>query len=54
MSKGCVIYNPLAGNGKAKEDAQLLQMVFDEQLEYYDMTRITNYGAFISGMDRED
>ena len=45
MSKGYVIYNPLAGNGKAKEDSQLLQMVLDEQLEYYDMTRITNYAA---------
>ena len=54
MAKGYVIYNPLAGNGKAKEDSQLLQMVLDEQLEYYDMTRITNYGAFISGMERED
>jgi len=54
MSKGYVIYNPLAGNGKAKEDSQLLQVVLDEQLEYYDMTRITNYAAFISGMEKED
>ena len=54
MSKGYVIYNPLAGNGKAKEDSQLLQMVLDEQLEYYDMTRITNYAAFIGGMEKED
>ena len=54
MSKGYVIYNPLAGNGKAKEDSQLLQMVLDEQLEYYDITRITNYEAFIGGMERED
>jgi len=54
MAKGYVIYNPLAGNGKAKEDAQLLQMILDEELEYYDITRITNYGAFISGMEKED
>lgn len=54
MAKGYVIYNPLAGNGKAKEDSQLLQMVLDEELEYYDMTRITNYAAFIGGMERED
>ena len=53
MAKGYVVYNPLAGNGQAQADAQLLQMVFDEQLEYYDMTRITNYGAFISGMEKE-
>ena len=54
MPKGYVIYNPLAGNGKAKEDSQLLQMVLDEQLEYYDMTRITNYAAFLSGMEKGD
>ena len=54
MSKGYVIYNPLAGNGKAKEDSQLLEMLLDEELEYYDMTRITNYAAFISGMEKED
>ena len=54
MAKGYVIYNPLAGNGKAKEDSQLLQMVLDEQLEYYDMTRITNYAAFLSGMEKDD
>lgn len=54
MAKGYVIYNPLAGNGMAKEDAQLLQVILDEELEYYDMTRITNYAAFIGGMKRED
>ena len=42
MAKGYVIYNPLAGNGNAEEEAKLLQMVLDEDLEYYDMTRITN------------
>ena len=52
--KGYVIYNPLAGNGEAKEDAQLLQMILEEELEYYDITRITNYTAFIGGMERED
>ena len=54
MAKGYVIYNPLAGNGKTKEDSQLLQFVLDEELEYYDMTRITNYAAFLSSMEKED
>jgi len=54
MAKGYVIYNPLAGNGTAKEDAKLLQVVLDEELEYYDMTRITNYGAFLSGLEEDD
>ena len=54
MAKGYVIYNPLAGNGRAKEDAKLLQTVLDEELELYDMTRITNYAAFLSGMEKDD
>ena len=54
MAKGYVVYNPLAGNGQAQADAQLLQVVLDEELEYYDITRITNYEAFIGGMERED
>ena len=54
MAKGYVIYNPLAGNGNAEEDAKLLQMVLDEDLEYYDITRITNYTAFLSSMEKDD
>ena len=54
MAKGYVIYNPLAGTGNAQEDAKLLQVVLDENLEYYDMTRITNYAAFLSGMEMDD
>ncbi len=54
MAKGYVIYNPLAGNGNAEEDAKLLKMVLDEDLEYYDITRITNYAAFIGGMEKDD
>ena len=54
MSKGYVIYNPLAGNGNAEEEAKLLQMVLDEDLEYYDMTRITNYKVFLSNLSTDD
>ena len=54
MAKGYVLYNPLAGDGKAEEDAKLLQMLLDETLLYYDITRITNYEAFIGGMTQED
>ena len=54
MAIGHVIYNPLAGKGTAQEDAQLLQVILDEDLEYYDITRITNYAAFIGGMEKDD
>jgi len=32
MAKGYVIYNPQAGNGKTKEEAQLLQLILNEEL----------------------
>ena len=54
MAKGYVICNPLAGNGKTMEDAMLLRTVMDDELEFLDMTRITNYDALIGGMERED
>lgn len=54
MAKGYVLYNPLAGNGEAQEDAKLLQVVMDDDLELYDMTRITNYKAFLAGLRTDD
>lgn len=54
MAKGYVIYNPLAGKGTAEEDAKSLEVILNEKLEYYDITRITNYAAFLSGMEEDD
>ena len=54
MGTGYVIYNPLAGNGKCAEDAKLLQFVMDEELQLYDMTRITNYKALLGGLKDDD
>lgn len=54
MAKGYVIYNPLAGNGKTMEEAQLLRTVLDDELEFLDMTRITNYAALIGSMGKTD
>ncbi len=54
MAKGYVIYNPLAGNGTAEEEARLLEAVLDDDLEYYDMTKITNYAALLGGMAKDD
>lgn len=54
MAKGYVIINPLSGDGKSEENAKMLQMVLQEELEYYDITRITNYAAFIGSMEKDD
>ena len=54
MAKGYVIYNPLAGNGDNGETVRLLSFVLDDELEYYDITRITNYSVFLGGMEKND
>ena len=54
MAKGYVLYNPLAGNGEGAENAKLLQMVLDEELEFIEVIHIINYSAFLSGMEAED
>lgn len=54
MATGYVLYNPLAGNGAHISEIKLLELVLPDPLELRDMTRITNYGAFLSGMTDED
>ena len=54
MGYGYVIYNPFSGDGKSKENSKLLEMIFDEDLEYFDITKITNYQTFFGGMAKED
>ena len=54
METGYVIYNPLSGDGKSEENSKLLEMIFDDELEYFDITRIPNYKTFFSGMEKDD
>ena len=52
--KGYILYNPKAGNGQYTEDVPLLDVVMEGELEFYDMTCITNYAAFLRDMQPED
>ena len=54
MATGYVIYNPLAGNGDCQEAVSILQLAFEEELQLFDMTRITNYKAFLAGLGEDD
>ena len=54
MATGYVIFNPLAGNGQCEEDAHLLEIFLPDEVQFFDMTRITNYSAFIGGMEKDD
>ena len=43
-----ILYNPLAGNGEGKSVAEMLEVVTHDEVNLVDMTKITNYGAFLS------
>ena len=48
-----IFYNPMAGNGSCKKYAECLPFIYDNT-EMIDMTRITNYRAFLCGLRKED
>lgn len=51
MVKGYVYFNPLAGSGNNLQDLKRLESMLDARLEYYDVTKITDYKALLSQMD---
>ena len=54
MAKGYILYNPLAGKGQCENDTKALADILDQPVEFYDMTRITNYSAFLADMEPAD
>jgi len=53
MAETFVLYNPHAG-GDGRADAELLRLALPEPVQLYDITRITNYAAFLDSMQAED
>lgn len=49
-----VLYNPLCGNGSGEEDAKMLDIALPNAKLFFDMTKITNYAAFLSGISGDD
>lgn len=54
MADTYVLYNPLSGNGRGSDDARLLEVVLPDPVFFFDMTKITNYSAFLGGIRAED
>lgn len=54
MATAYVLYNPLAGKTVREEDVRILEVVLPSQCRFYDITRITNYAAFLGGMEEDD
>ena len=50
-----VLFNPIAGNGKGKEEAKQVEKFFQNaELIYKDVTEISNYSEFIGSLKNED
>ena len=53
--KYCILYNPLSGNGGAKERAEALKNKFGESVAYaINMTEIENYSQVLSKYGKDD
>ena len=48
-----ILYNPLSGNGTCKNTAECAEVIYDKT-EIVDMTRISNYRAFLRDLRKED
>ena len=47
-----ILYNPLAGSGDCKKDAQALEVLYDNT-KLIDVTQITNYPVFLGGLEAD-
>lgn len=54
MAKIYAFFNPLAGNGGCKEDVTLLELLYDEQIIYCDMTLPETYETQLFALTPED
>lgn len=54
MKTTYVLYNPLAGNGQAARDADILDVLLEGKVCYCDMTEISDYRKFFDSLSPED
>lgn len=55
MASYIVLYNPFAGNGRGEENARSIENFLPgEDLRFYDMTQIQNYGDFFRALGDDD
>ena len=55
MAGYTVLYNPLAGCGKGRENAKKLEQILSGQsLTFTDMTTLNGYTDFFSGLDKDE
>lgn len=53
MSTTYILYNPLASSGEGEQEAQALDVLYPNS-KLIDVTQITNYPAFLEGLEKDD
>lgn len=54
MAIGYVLYNEKAGDKDALESVKMLEVIIDDELKFIDVTEVSNYRVFLSGLNEED
>lgn len=54
MPKVYAFYNPLAGNGSCKEDVRFLELFYNSQVIYCDLTKSETYEQRLFALEKED
>lgn len=54
MPTGYVIYNKMAGSANTLEQVKTLELIYDDPLKFIDVLEISNYRAFLQGLEKDD
>ncbi len=54
MATAYILYNKKAGASDSMESVQNLEIILDDEIKYIDVTQISNYDVFLSGLGKED
>ena len=54
MATAYVLYNKKAGNSDSFESVKTLEIIIEDEVKYIDVTEISNYRVFLSGLNEND
>ena len=54
MATAYILYNKKAGASDSMESVKTLEIILDDEIKYIDVTQISNYDVFLSGLGKDD
>ena len=54
MATAYILYNKKAGDSDSMESVKNLEIILDDEIKYIDVTLISIYDVFLSGLDKDD